>query len=125
MNKQEYLQYILDTYGVEPEYLWENAPTAYALRHANNRKWFGCGMTVSGKVLGFDSDATFDIIDLKADPLMIGSLRMTDGILPGYHMNKNHWLTVVLDGRTEDALLLQLTEESYRITAPKIKKKKP
>ena len=54
-----------------------------------------------------------DIIDVKADPTMIGMLIQTYGFLPGYHMNKRHWLTILLDGSVRDTQVLDFLDMSY------------
>ena len=45
------------------------------------------------------------------------------GILPGYHMNKEHWLTILLDGTAEDGLIRELFEISYSLTKEKKKRR--
>ena len=54
-----------------------------------------------------------DIIDVKADPTMIDMLIQTYGFLPGYHMNKRYWLTILLDGSVRDAQVLDFLDMSY------------
>ena len=56
---------------------------------------------------------------------MIGSLLSTKGFLPAYHMNKNHWVSIVLDGSVPDDQITPLLELSYDIVAPKRRKKRP
>ncbi len=61
-------------------------------------------------------------VNLKCDPEKAIELReqYPDNILPGYHMNKKHWNTVIAAGlKTE--MILQMIDESYRLVA-KIKK---
>ena len=75
----------------------DNASNA-VLRHTDNKKWYAILMKVSRSKLGLSGDETVDILDIKCDPLMSGSLLMENGIFPGYHMHKGNWLTVLLDG---------------------------
>ena len=42
-----------------------------------------------------------------------------DSILPGYHMNKKHWNTVIADGRLSNKLLLQMVDDSYNLVSKK------
>jgi predicted DNA-binding protein (MmcQ/YjbR family) len=42
--------------------------------------------------------------------------RRQPGILPGYHMNKDNWVTILLDGTAEDGLIRELMEISYDMT---------
>ena len=79
-------------------------------------------MTVPYRRLGLDRDGDVDIIDMKCGPLLMGSYRDIPGIFPGYHMNKAHWITLLLDGGTEDALIKELLDISYELTASRRKK---
>lgn len=52
--------------------------------------------------------------NLKCDPDYAEELREKyPAITPGYHMNKKHWNTVILDGSIPDKLILDLTDHSY------------
>ena len=57
-----------------------------------------------------------DVINLKNLPEMIGSLRKESGILPAYHMNKEHWITLLLDGTVEKKKICDLIDISYELT---------
>ena len=63
-----------------------------------------------------------DILDIKCGPLLVGSLLLSPGFLPGYHMNKKHWITVLLDGTVPKAEVFGLLDMSYDLTKPKMKK---
>lgn len=55
-------------------------------------------------------------INLKAEPATALALRREyAGITPGYHMNKDHWNTVQLDGRIPRTVIKQMLEASYRL----------
>lgn len=120
MNRQQLFQWIRHRYGVEPDYPWadENA----VLRHKDNRKWFALVMEVGREKLGLDEGGTVDIVNVKCEPLLIGSLRMRDGFHPAYHMNKDQWLSVRLDGSVADDELKQLLDLSFELTQKKSKK---
>jgi predicted DNA-binding protein (MmcQ/YjbR family) len=62
-------------------------------------------------------------ISLKCNPDDAQVLRASyAAIKPGYHLNKEHWNTVVLDGEVPDALVLELIEDSYALVAKSLKK---
>ena len=64
-------------------------------------------------------------LNLKCDPEQAPVLRsMHDGILPGYHMNKEHWNTIELDGSVPPKLIKQLIDESYILIVKSLPKKK-
>ena len=114
MTKTELLDYVSEFYSVEPDYPWEDE--SFVLRHANNRKWFAVGMSVLYRRLGTDRDGSADVIDVKCSPLMMGPYLKLPGILPGYHMNKDHWLTILLDDTATDDTVKELVEISYELT---------
>ncbi len=64
------------------------------------------------------------IMDLKCELEMIGSLRMTKGIFPGYHMNKGNWISVLLDGSVDESMVFHLLDISFSLTGDKKKKVK-
>jgi len=62
--------------------------------------------------------------NVKCDPEKAIELREAwpDTVLPGYHMNKKHWNTVIVDGKLSNKQLLEMVDDSYRL-AGKIKGK--
>ncbi|AVR45193.1 MmcQ-like protein [Christiangramia fulva] len=63
--------------------------------------------------------------NLKCDPGRAVELREEheDSILPGYHMNKKHWNTVVLDGRLDPKLVFELIDHSYDLVVESLTQK--
>ena len=49
---------------------------------------------------------------------------MENGFFPAYHMRKDSWITVALDGSVADYKIKMLLDVSYQATAPKVRKKK-
>ena len=123
MNRQELLQWAQDTYGTEPDYPWndENA----VLRHDANKKWYAVLLKVRRDRLGLSGDEIADVLNLKCDPLLIGSLLTQPGYFPAYHMSKDKWISILLDGPTPDEEVKQLLDLSYDLTRPKLKRKPP
>ena len=123
MTRDTLLNYVADQYGVEPEYPWMAYPEYAVLRHTDNTKWFGIVMDVPREKLGLSGDGVVDILDVKLEPLEVDLFRNEEGFLPAYHMNKQNWLTILLDGSVEDVLVFELLDKSYFLTAPKRKHK--
>lgn len=109
-------EYILDEYGIYGDHPWQKDPDSCVFRHPENSKWFALTMNVSYSVLGIDKDGTADILNVKCDPLLIGSLTENSGYLPAYHMNKNHWITILLDGSLPKEQIYPLIDMSYNLT---------
>lgn len=115
-NFNELCEFLKNRYSVEPEFPWEKDPESAVFRHINNNKWFVLYMVVNNDKLGFENNGVSNIINLKCYPEMIGTLRMKEGILPAYHMNKEHWISLILDGKLNDSEILSLIDISYELT---------
>jgi predicted DNA-binding protein (MmcQ/YjbR family) len=57
------------------------------------------------------------VLEVKVRPEHIGSLRRKEGILPAYHMNKEHWVSVVLSGPVTPSEIHELLAESHELTS--------
>ncbi|NWK56703.1 MmcQ/YjbR family DNA-binding protein [Verrucomicrobiaceae bacterium N1E253] len=81
---------------------------------------------VMGKMFALTSPDGFPSrVNLKCDPERAVELRDEyASILPGYHMNKRHWNTVVLDGGVPDPLMRELIEHSYQLVVKGLTKKR-
>ena len=79
---------------------------------------------VMGKMfalIGVDDDPLR--MNLKCDPDYALLLRACyTGVIPGYHMNKQHWNTVVLDGSVPDDLILDMIDDSYDLVVKGLRK---
>lgn len=112
LKREEIYEYVKKQYGTVPEYLWKESPESAVLRHPNG-KWYAVIMQVEKSRLGLEGDTKVDIIDVKCDPDMVGLLTQTYGFLPGYHMNKKYWITMLLDGTVSEAKILDFLDISY------------
>lgn len=112
VDRKEIFEYVKKQYGTLPEYLWSSSPDSAVLRHQNG-KWYAVIMNVEKSKLGLNGDGTVEIIDVKCDPEMTGMIIQTYGFLPGYHMNKQHWITILLDGTVGESKILDFLDMSY------------
>ena len=123
MTKQEFLNYCLDTYDTLPDYPFDEDFETAVLRHKDNRKWYAIVMRVSRRKFGIDSDEVIDVVNLKLPTEMFGSFGASDGVYPAYHMNKLHWISVLLPDAPEDVVSF-LTNSSFEATKSSKKKSK-
>lgn len=107
------LQFAKQTYGTTEEYLWARLPDAAIMRRPDNRKWYIVFMTIDRRKVGLEGTGTIELIDLKADPLLVDALRARPGFLPAYHMNKLHWVTIMMDGTVPAEDICELVRHSY------------
>jgi len=120
MTKREFLEYCLDTYGTSADYPFEDDFETAVLRHNHNRKWYAIVMKVSRRKFSFDSDEVVDVVNLKMPSEMFGSFDRADGVHPAYHMNKQHWVSVLL-ADAEDDVVSFLLNASYVCTSKNLK----
>ena len=124
--RETVFSHIYRKYKASPEYPWENDDKDAVFRHSDNRKWFALVMEVKGEKLGLSGDKYVDAINLKIDDRMFHDvLTQRPGIFPAYHMNKNHWISILLNDSVPDAQIFPLLELSYDSVAPKRRKKHP
>lgn len=112
----ELIKYVSDTYGVQPEYLWPDYPETFVFRHTDNRKWFGVVMDVEREKLGLPGAGKVFLLDVKTGPILGGSYLGQPGIVRAWHMNKTHWLGVLLDGSTAEQTIRELLDLSFSLT---------
>ena len=123
--RQAVFDYIKRKYKVSPEYPWKKYDRNAVFRHGDNRKWFALVMKVQRDKLGLSGTEYVDVVNLKIDDMVFLDILMKDaGIIPGYHMNKQHWITVILDGTVKRERVLDLIDMSYMATASTKKKEK-
>ena len=107
------IEYVRAKYVDELEFLWQKFPDNAVWRRKDNNKWYGAILTVSKAKLGLRSPEIAEIIDLRYPPEQMQELLGEDGYYPGWHMNKKHWFTVILDGSVSDERLFELVDISY------------
>ena len=123
MNKQDFLSHCLEVYGTSPDYPFDEDFETAVLRHADNRKWYAIVMRVPRRKFGLRSDEVIDVVNLKLPTEMFGSFDASDGVYPAYHMNKRHWISVLLPDAPEDIVHF-LTNVSFEATRAKKKRMK-
>lgn len=119
MDRQTVFEWIKRKYGTDPDYPWKDSNAV--LRHRENKKWFALIMEVGRDKLGLPGEGTVDVMNVKCDPMLIGSLRTQPGFLPAYHMNKDQWISILLDGTAPEEEIKSLITMSYELTNTKKK----
>ena len=122
MTKQAYLALCRELYGTVPDFPFDDWNESAVLRHSDSQKWYGIVMRIPRRKLGIASDELVDVVNLKLPTEMFGSFSPADGVYPAYHMNKLHWISVLLPDAQDD-LIAFLTGVSYEATKAKGKRK--
>ena len=102
MTKQDFLNMCMCSYGTDPDYPFDEDFETAVLRHSDNRKWYAVVMNVSRRKFGLESEEVINVVNLKLPTEMFGSFGAADGVYPAYHMNKLHWISVLLPDAPED-----------------------
>lgn len=79
MNRAELKRFIFENYNVESDFPWLKYPNYEVFRHSNNQKWFALIMDIPKNKLGLQGSDLLDVVNLKCDTLLIGSLRCEPG----------------------------------------------
>ena len=119
--KLRLMEYCERKFGTEPEAPWEDSPDAYTFKTAKRNKWYALFMTIPYKSLGLVAKGALDVVNIKLPPEKVLELIDRVHFYPSYHMNKKHWITIVLDKEVDEPLVQQLLEESYGLVE-KLKK---
>ena len=123
MTKQEFFELCSSSYLTQPDYPFDDWMESAVFRHADNKKGFAIALSVSRRKFGLDSDEVIDVVNLKLPTEMFGSFGAADGVYPAYHMNKLHWISVLLPDAPNDVVQF-LTNASFEATKDKRKRRK-
>lgn len=117
----ELIKYIYEKYNDSLEFLWEKFAGNAIVRRKDNAKWYAAFLTVSKQKLGFEDITPVEIIDLRAE----NADKTVDNktFFPGYHMNKKHWITIILDGSVSSDIIKAKIDESFLIAKTGAKKR--
>lgn len=119
MERQQILDWVREQYGTEPEYPWRDDNAV--LRHKDNKKWYGVLLRVPCYKLGLSGNEMAEILNVKADPILIGALLSQTGFFPAYHMNKEKWVSILLGDSDLDGVIQNLLDLSYELTKSRTK----
>jgi predicted DNA-binding protein (MmcQ/YjbR family) len=77
---------------------------------------------VAGKMFALSRLAQRPLrVSLKCEPPLAEQLRRSHAaVLPGYHLNKRHWNTVIIDGSMSDQIIKDMIEDSYDLVVSKL-----
>ena len=110
---KELIEYVNAKYNSDPEFLWEKFTDNAIVRRKDNAKWYAAFLTVSKQKLGFDDNTIAEIIDLRAED--VDKIVDNKTVFPGYHMNKKHWITIILDGSVPIDFIKTKIDTSYEL----------
>lgn len=115
-SKDDVIKFCEDKYKTHPDHPWTKYPEYTVLRHADNEKWYGLLMNVPADKLGLQGSKVMWVLNVKLEPIYVQGLLQSPGFVPAYHMNKEDWISILLDGSVPDSKIEELIKESFALT---------
>ncbi len=106
---------IIKNYHDEPNFLWEKFPGFAVFKNSFNDKWYALIMNINKKKLG-EEDLEVEVLNVKLRKEKIKELLKRKGFYEAYHMNKENWITIILDGTIPLEEIMEYIKESYEYT---------
>lgn len=113
------INYCKEKYGDKEEYLWAKTPRNAIIRRKDNQKWYLALLSVNGDKLGQKTDEIIEIINLMVRADEMQDILKNKNIYPAYHMNKKHWISIILDGSVPVEDIFQRIDTSYELAHKK------
>lgn len=109
------ISYIKTKYNSKLEFLWSKFPEAAITRRKDNKKWYAVFLIIPESKLGFSSNQKVEIICLRINLDSRNSLIDCKNYFPGYHMNKKHWCTIILNNSIEINEIYKRIDDSFKL----------
>lgn len=106
---------IFEKYKIKPEFLWKKFPN-YGVFRNESGKWFGIIMDIDMFKLTQKEHNKVEIINVKLNEEMVRDLLEKEGYYKAYHINSKTWITINLDDKISDEVILELIDISYQNT---------
>lgn len=114
-ERSEVIATCLELPGVFEDYPFDDANWT-VMRHGATKRSFAYIYAHEGRIW----------VNVKAEPMAVVLWQQIfPAVVPAYHMNKEHWVSIILDGSMTEDEVMRLVRDSYRITQPRAAKKKP
>lgn len=116
LQAKKIIQYMLTKYEAKPEYLWEKYPNYAVFRNKDSQKWYAVIMVISKDKLGLPCNDLVEIIVLRCQNEEFLKVIDNKKFFLGYHMNKKHWFTLILNNEVELAKIKDYIDLSYALS---------
>lgn len=114
MTLVEIEDYILSHCEALTDHSFEGDRTVTIFRRTDNNQRFAATKNVGRHYVGAGQGGRIDILNLCLDPRLVASLRTREGFRPAWRMNRNRWVTILLDGSVPDDEICSYLEMSYK-----------
>ncbi len=111
MTLEELSEYCLNYNNVYKDFPFKKKQDYCVIRHRLNKKMFA--------LIFIKDNNTW--VNLKTEPELGYFLKQTyEAVVPAYHMNKEHWISVILDGSIDKNEIFSFVDNSYALTKPRV-----
>jgi len=112
MTHKEIEEYLLSFPNTWLDFPFGEGTSVYKVGHKESGE---------GKMFALIDDGSKPLrVSLKCDPILAETLREKyETVVPGYHLNKKHWNTIICTGQLDDEEIKDLARLSYNLVAGK------
>lgn len=113
-ERKEVIEFCLGFNGTYEDYPFHDFNWT-VMRHKDNKKMFAAIYEHNGDIW----------VNVKCDPNLTYMWRSSfESVVPAYHMNKEHWNSIILDGSVPDEDIKLMISDSYELTIKKSERRK-
>lgn len=124
MELTQLLEFVKSMEGAAADRPFEKDPDITVFRRKDNRKWFAVHFRVPKRIFGGGEGSEF-ALNAKCDPTLARMLVLAyGGVVPAYHMNKTHWVSVRLDGSVPPEEIENILNHAFTVASRKNGNKK-
>ena len=118
---------IFEKYQERPDYPFDEGKDVddAVFRCKDNKKWYGILMPIKRSCISKkkEDEDIIDVLNVKIDEAKLDEILKLPSVYPAYHMNKQKWISIVLDDGLDDITLMSLVDTSRDLVILKHKKK--
>ena len=119
---------IYKRYGESPDYPFDDGKNDEdaVFRCKDNQKWYGILMPIKRSCISKNKEDVdvIDVLNVKVDETKLDEILNLPSVYPAYHMNKQKWISIVLDSGLDDKTLMDLIDTSRNLVILKHGKKR-
>lgn len=114
MTLAEVEDYLLSNFEAATDHSFEGDRTVTIFRRLDNNQRFAATKNVGCRSVNVERAGRIDILNVCVSPRIVATLREREGFRPAWRMNRNKWVTILLDGTVSDDEIRTYLDMSYK-----------
>ena len=114
MTLAEIEDYILSNFEATTDHSFEGDRTVTIFRRLDNNQRFAATKNVGCRSVNVERAGRIDILNVSVSPNLVATLREREGFRPAWRMNRNKWVTILLDGTVPDDEIRNYLDMSFK-----------